>query len=287
MRVLHLLDGSAFVYRSFHALPPLSTSKGFPTGAVYGFMKTLLALFRKERPRYFAVAFDTPAPTKREHLYKEYKAGRPPMPDPLKVQIPVIKELLRLAGVNLYEREGYEADDIIATLAEKATESGFWVRVYSPDKDVLQLVSDRLVVINPISGETFDRGKVLEKFGVPPERLVDYLALVGDKADNVEGIKGVGPKTALKILEKYQSVENLLRNWQDFSHSFPQAKREGLELALELLKLQKVEDLELKEESLKLKPPATERLKKRLENLEMRSLLKELDSLTSFQGSLF
>ncbi|MDW8095452.1 MAG: 5'-3' exonuclease H3TH domain-containing protein [Aquificaceae bacterium] len=289
MKVLYLLDGSAFLYRSFFALPPLSTSDGFPTNGIYGFMRAVFALLKKEKPVYFAIAFDLPAPTKRESLYKEYKAGRPPMPDTLKVQIPVIKELVDLMGIKRYEVEGYEADDIIATLSQRALEKGFSVKVYSPDKDILQLVSDRLVVINPISGEVFERKKVKEKFGVEPERLVDYLALTGDKVDNIEGVKGVGPKTCLKILEKYHCVENILKNWEDFSYLFPEANRESLQLALELLKLHPVEGLDFVEKDLRLNSPNVEALRKRFEELQMKSLLKELDSVagTTAQKSLF
>ncbi|MDW8066130.1 MAG: 5'-3' exonuclease H3TH domain-containing protein [Aquificaceae bacterium] len=289
MKVLYLLDGSAFLYRSFFALPPLSTSEGFPTGGIYGFMKALFALIKKEKPEYFAIAFDMPAPTKRESLYKEYKAKRPTMPNPLRVQIPVIKELIDLMGIKRYEVEGYEADDIIATLSLMALDRGFFVKVYSPDKDIMQLVCDRLVVINPISGEVYDRKRVIEKFGVPPEKLVDYLSLVGDKVDNIEGVKGVGPKTAVKLLQKYGSVENILRNWEDFSASFPEAKRENLELALDLLRLHEVEGLPFDEESLRVKQPDYERLKKRFEDLQMKSLIKEVENLSKItaQKSLF
>ncbi|MCS6999081.1 MAG: 5'-3' exonuclease [Aquificaceae bacterium] len=278
MKVLHLLDGSAFLYRSFFALPPLSTSEGFPTGAIYGFMRALFALLKKEKPTYFAVAFDLPAPTKRESLYEDYKAKRPTMPDPLKVQIPLIKELIDLLGIKRYEVEGYEGDDIIATLSLLALERGFSLRVYSPDKDLLQLVGERLVVINPISGEVFDREKVKEKFGVPPEMLVDYLALVGDKVDNIEGIKGVGPKTAIRLLQHYRSAENILRNWEEFSQAFPEAKRENLELALALLRLHRVEGLQFKEEELRIREPNLRGLEERFEKLQMKSLLKELET---------
>lgn len=289
MKRLYLLDGSAFLYRSFFALPPLSTKTGFPTGGIYGFIRALLSIIKTEKPSYFVVSFDLPAPTKREKLYKDYKAKRPPMPDPLKVQIPHIKELTSLLGIRVYEREGYEADDLIASIALWALERGFFVKVYSPDKDILQLVGDRLVVINPISGEVFDREKVVQKFGVPPERLRDYLALVGDKVDNIEGIKGVGPKTAIKILEKYQSVENILRNWEEFSKAFPQADKEKLQLALELLSLHRVEDLELSEEDLRVKEPNLEELRKKLESLEFKSVLKDIEKLygSGIQKSLF
>ncbi|MFN4319522.1 MAG: 5'-3' exonuclease H3TH domain-containing protein [Aquificaceae bacterium] len=289
MKVLYLLDGSAFLYRSFFALPPLSTSKGFPTGAIYGFMRALFALIKAEKPVYFAIAFDLPAPTRRENLYKEYKAKRPTMPDPLKIQIPVIKELIDLLGIKRYEVEGYEADDIIATLALRAIEKGFFVKVYSPDKDVMQLIGDRLVVVNPISGEVFDKKKVLEKFGVLPERLKDYLALVGDKVDNIEGIKGVGPKTAIRLLQQYGKVENILKNWEDFLLSFPQAKKESLELAISLLELHTVEGFDFDEQDLKLKEPNIPALKKKFEELEMKSLIKELEGFSKrvAQKSLF
>ncbi|MFN3598477.1 MAG: 5'-3' exonuclease H3TH domain-containing protein [Aquificaceae bacterium] len=279
MKVLYLLDGSAFLYRSFFALPPLSTSKGFPTGAIYGFMRAVFALLKTEKPLYFAIAFDHPAPTERKSLYREYKAKRPSMPDPLKVQIPVIKELTDFLGIKRYEIEGYEADDIIATLSKKALQKGFFVKIYSPDKDIMQLISEKLLVINPITNEVFDRKKVIEKFGVPPELLRDYLALVGDKVDNIEGIKGVGPKTAIRILQEYGSAENILRNWEDFIRALPQAKKENLELALKLLELKEVEDLDLKEEDLKVKEPKEEFLRRRLEDLEMKSLIKELENL--------
>lgn len=289
MKELHLLDGSAFLYRSFFALPSLSTRSGFPTGAVYGFMRAIFALLKREKPRYFAVAFDLPAPTKREEVYREYKAKRPSMPDPLRLQIPVIKELIDLLGIKRYEMEGYEADDIIATLCWWALERDFSVKVYSPDKDILQLVEERLVVINPISGEVFDRKKVVERFGVPPERLRDYLALVGDRVDNIEGVRGIGPRTAIKVLEEYRSLENILRNWEDFSKAFPHANRESLELALNLLELQRVEGLRVEEGELMLKKPDYESLRKRLEELEMKSLVKELENLSknSLQKSLF
>ncbi|MFN3871312.1 MAG: 5'-3' exonuclease H3TH domain-containing protein [Aquificaceae bacterium] len=289
MKVLYLLDGSAFLYRSFFALPPLSTSKGFPTGAIYGFMRAIFALLKTEKPNYFAIAFDHPAPTQRSNLYKEYKAKRPSMPDPLKMQIPVIKELIDLFGIKRYEIEGYEADDIIATLSKRALQKDFFVKIYSPDKDVMQLIWEKLVVINPITNEVFDRKKVIEKFGVPPELLKDYLALVGDKVDNIEGVKGVGPKTAIKLLQHYGSVENILRNWEDFLRNFPKASKESLELALELLSLKEVENLDFKEEELRIKELKAELLRKRFEELEMKSLIRELENLskTKVQRSLF
>ena len=287
MKVLYLFDGSAFLYRSFFALPSLSTSSGFPTGAIYGFLRSILAILKTEKPNYMAIAFDLPAPTQRKLAYSEYKSQRPPTPDPLKVQIPVIKELINLLGVRLLEMPGYEADDLIAYLTQKAKEEGFKVKIYSPDKDVLQLVEgSQVVVINPISEEVFDENKVIEKFGVPPQKLADYLALVGDKTDNIEGVKGVGPKTAINLINTFGSVENILARWDEFKKLFPQAEKNSLELSYWLVKLRPPEELNIDIGELKRKEPNLSLLRKKLEELEMKSIIKDLDKLFA-QKSLF
>jgi DNA polymerase-1 len=287
MKVLYLFDGSAFLYRSFFALPPLTTSSGFPTGAIYGFLRSILAILKTEKPNYMAIAFDLPAPTQRKLAYSEYKSQRPPTPDPLKVQIPVIKELINLLGVKLLEMPGYEADDLIAYLTQKAKREGFRVKIYSPDKDVLQLVDgSQVVVINPISEEVFDENKVIEKFGVPPQKLADYLALVGDKTDNIEGVKGVGPKTAINLLNTFGSVENILARWDEFKRLFPQAEKNSLELSYWLVKLKPPEDLNIDIGELKRKEPNLSLLRKKLEGLEMKSIIKDLDKIFA-QKSLF
>ncbi len=287
MKVLYLFDGSAFLYRSFFALPPLSTSSGFPTGAIYGFLRSILAILKTEKPNYMAIAFDLPAPTQRKLAYSEYKSKRPPTPDPLKVQIPVIKELINLLGIKLLEMPGYEADDLIAYLTQKAKKEGFKVKIYSPDKDVLQLVEgSQVLVINPISEEVFDENKVIEKFGVPPQELADYLALVGDKTDNIEGVKGVGPKTAINLINTFGSVENILARWDEFKRLFPQAEKNSLELSYWLVKLRPPEDLNIDIGELKRKEPNLSLLRKKLEGLEMKSIIKDLDKIFA-QRSLF
>jgi len=287
MKVLYLFDGSAFLYRSFFALPPLSTSSGFPTGAIYGFLRSILTVLKTEKPNYMAIAFDLPAPTQRKLAYSEYKSKRPPTPDPLKVQIPVIKELINLLGIKLLEVPSYEADDLIAYLTQKAKKEGFKVKIYSPDKDVLQLVEgNQVVVINPISKEVFDENKVIEKFGVPPQKLADYLALVGDKTDNIEGVKGVGPKTAINLLNTFGSVENILARWDEFKKLFPQAEKNSLELSYWLVKLKPPEDLNIDIGELKRKEPNLSLLRKKLEELEMKSIIKDLDKIFA-QKSLF
>jgi DNA polymerase-1 len=287
MKVLYLFDGSAFLYRSFFALPPLSTSSGFPTGAIYGFLRSILAILKTEKPNYIAIAFDLPAPTQRKLAYSEYKSKRPPTPDPLKVQVPVIKELINLLGIKLLEKPGYEADDLIAYLTQKAKKEGFKVKIYSPDKDVLQLVEgNQVVVINPISEEVFDENKVIEKFGVPPQKLADYLALVGDKTDNIEGVKGVGPKTAINLINTFGSVENILARWDELKKLFPHADKNSLELSYWLVKLKPPEDLNIDIGELKRKEPNLSLLRKKLEGLEMKSIIKDLNKIFA-QRSLF
>lgn len=287
MKILYLFDGSAFLYRSFFALPPLTTSSGFPTGAIYGFLRSILAILKTEKPNYMAIAFDLPTPTQRKLAYSEYKSQRPPTPDPLKVQIPVIKELINLLGIKLLEMPGYEADDLIAYLTQKAKREGFRVKIYSPDKDVLQLVEgSQVVVINPISEEVFDENKVIEKFGVPPQKLADYLALVGDKTDNIEGAKGIGPKTAINLINTFGSVENILARWDEFKRLFPQAEKNSLELSYWLVKLRPPEDLNIDIGELKRKEPNLSLLRKKLEGLEMKSIIKDLDKIFA-QKSLF
>ncbi|MDQ7038389.1 MAG: 5'-3' exonuclease H3TH domain-containing protein [Aquificota bacterium] len=289
MKALHLLDASSFIYRSFFALPPLSTKKGFPTGAIYGFLRTLLSIIRSERPEYMAVVFDSPAPTRREKVFKDYKAGRPPMPDTLKVQIPVIKELLGLMGVPVIERPGYEADDLIAVLSKRFAEKGFRVKIYTPDKDMLQLVDDRITVVNPVSWETFTPERVRAKFGVPPDRIPDYLALVGDKVDNVQGVKGVGPKTAVKLIEKFGGVEGILRSWERFKRMYPEADREVLRTSYTLVKPITDLDLDLKEGDLKVSAPRMDDLRRKLTDLEMKSIVRDLEKTLRYggQGALF
>ncbi len=289
MKTIYILDGSSFIYRSFFALPELTTKEGFPTNAIYGFLRALLAIIKSESPRHLVVVFDPPTEPKKAKKIKDYKAGRPPTPDKLKVQVPVIKRLLKLMGVPTLEVNGYEADDVIATLAERFRKKGFKVKIYTPDKDMLQLVGEGVEVINPISWEVFDSAKVEEKFGVPPRLVADYLSLVGDKIDNVPGIKGVGPKTAVKILRKYGSVKRILEDFESFQREFPQADRESLESSYGVIRLMRDIELEIDEGDTTLSTPQTEALRRELQSLEFKSLAKDIEKvlLRSSQGSLF
>ena len=209
---IFLIDGSSFIYRAYHALPELITAKGQPTNAIYGFTTMILKLLEDEQPEYIAVVMDARRPTWRDDIYAEYKANRPPMPDDLVQQIPYFSQVLAALGVPVLCRDGYEADDLIATLVREAGEKGFAVVVISGDKDLMSLVGESVVMNDTLKKKIYTVSEVEKKFGVSGERLLDLLALAGDKSDNVPGIRGVGPKTALALLREYGSLENLLEH---------------------------------------------------------------------------
>jgi DNA polymerase I len=215
-RTIHLIDGSAQFYRAYFAIRGLSTSRGLPTNATYGFTTMLRKLYQDEQPERIGISFDLPAPTFRHEEYKEYKATRRQMDDELKVQLPYVRRVCEAFRLPVLELSGWEADDVIATLARQAVEQGYKVLVVSGDKDLLQLVTDDVLVLNPGregAGSTlYDRAGVEEKFGVPPERVVDVLALVGDSVDNVPGVPGIGDKGARDLIREYGSLEGALEN---------------------------------------------------------------------------
>ena len=199
-RTLVLVDGSSYLYRAFHALPPLSNSRGEPTGAVYGVLNMLLKFVRERAPELFAVVFDASGKTFRDELFAEYKADRQPMPDDLRPQIGPLLEAVAALGWPCLRIEGVEADDVIGTLACRAAESGIHVIISTGDKDMTQLVNESITWVNTMTNTTLDRAGVKAKFDVYPEQIVDYLALIGDTIDNIPGVPKVGPKTAAKWL---------------------------------------------------------------------------------------
>jgi len=209
---IYLIDGSSFIYRAYHALPELITTKGQPTNAIYGFTTMMLKLIEDEQPDRIVVAMDARRPTWRGKIYPEYKANRPPMPDDLVQQLPYFTQVLEALGVPFLSCDGYEADDLIATLVREAREKGFAAVIISGDKDLMSLVGDNVVMDDTLKGKSYTIPEVEKKFGVSGEKLLDLLALAGDKSDNVPGIKGVGPKTALALLQEYGSLENLLEH---------------------------------------------------------------------------
>ena len=212
IKPLVLVDGSSYLYRAFHALPALTNSKGFPTGAVYGMVNMLKRLIADFQPEYMAVVFDAKGKTFRDALYADYKATRQEMPNELVQQIEPIHHIIRALGLPLVMIEGVEADDVIGTLAAQATAAGMQTIISTGDKDLAQLVNAQVKLINTMTNTILEPGTVKEKFGVPPERIIDYLALVGDTSDNIPGVPQVGPKTAAKWLQQYGSLDNIIAN---------------------------------------------------------------------------
>ncbi|WP_127478700.1 DNA polymerase I [Sulfurivermis fontis] len=207
---LVLVDGSSYLYRAFHALPALTNSRGEPTGAVYGVVNMLRRLLGDYDPEHVAVVFDAKGKTFRDDLYAEYKAHRPPMPAELASQIAPLHAIVRAMGLPLLVVEGVEADDVIGTLARQAEAAGLPVLISTGDKDMAQLVDEHITLVNTMTDTVMDPAGVVEKFGVPPERIVDYLALIGDTSDNVPGVPKVGPKTAVKWLQEYGSLDAII-----------------------------------------------------------------------------
>lgn len=207
---LILIDGSSYLYRAFHALPPLTNSQGEPTGAVYGVINMLRKLLKDYDPKYVAVVFDAKGKTFRDDLYAQYKLQRPPMPDDLKAQIEPLHAVVKAMGLPVLIIDDVEADDVIGTLAKQAENLGWHTLISTGDKDLAQLVNDKTILVNTMTGNVLDRKGVMEKFGIAPEQIVDYLTLTGDTSDNIPGVTGVGPKTAAKWLNEFHSLDNLI-----------------------------------------------------------------------------
>ncbi|MDH5737022.1 MAG: DNA polymerase I, partial [Gammaproteobacteria bacterium] len=226
---LVLIDGSSYLFRAFHALPQLESSKGQPTGAVRGVISMIRKLASDYPDSHVAVVFDARGKTFRHELYKEYKANRPSMPDELAKQITPIHDIIRLMGLPLIIEEGVEADDVIGTLSRMATEKGMDVVISTGDKDMAQLVNKHVTLINTMSNETLDEEGVSVKFGVRPDQIIDYLALIGDTSDNIPGVDKVGPKTAVKWLTEYQSLEGVMENAESIKGKVGENLRSSLE----------------------------------------------------------
>lgn len=274
-----LIDGSSYIYRAFHALPPLSNTKGEPTGAVYGVISMIKKLLQDYDPEYIAVVFDPKGKTTRDEIYEEYKAHRTAMPDDLTVQIEYIFEVIEAIGLPIVVYEGIEADDVIGTLAVNATKLGFSTLISTGDKDMAQLVNPEVTLINTMTGMIYDREGVIKKFGIPPEQIVDYLALMGDKVDNIPGIPNVGPKTAVKWLQEYQTLENIIEHADEFKGKVGENLREHLaKLPLSKQLVTIYTDLDLTDDikSLTRKEPDSKALIELYKHLEFKTWLSEL-----------
>ncbi|MBI5197942.1 MAG: DNA polymerase I [Nitrospirae bacterium] len=214
---LYLIDGRSYRYRAFHAIPRLSNSKGLPTNAVYGFTTMLLKIVNEQQPEYLAVAFDPKGPTQRHGTYEAYKANRPEMPEPLQIQVPYIHKLVASFRIPVLLEQGEEADDLIGTVAKQAAAAGFDVTIVTGDKDMLQLITDHVRVMDTMKDRIFREEEIRERFGVGPAQIPEIMGLMGDAIDNIPGVKGIGEKTAVDLIQRYGSVENLLSHAGDIS----------------------------------------------------------------------
>ncbi len=285
---LILIDGSSYLFRAYHALPPLMTSKGQPTGAIYGVMNMIKKLMNTHEYDYFAVVFDPKGKTFRHALYPDYKANRIKMPDELRVQIAPLLELIRAMGLPLIIQDGVEADDVIGTLAVYAEKHGIKTLISTMDKDMAQLVNDNITLINTMSDRLLDAKGVKEKFGVTPEQMIDYLALMGDTSDNIPGIPKVGEKTAAKWLETYGSLDAVIKHADDITGKVGENLRTHLkELTLSRQLATILCDVKLQVElpALKINEKDIEKCRELLTQLEFTKWLREFETTDSHSHS--
>lgn len=283
-----LVDGSSYLFRAYHALPPLTTSKDHPTGAIKGVISMLRRLEQDFPGSKMVVVFDAKGKTFRHDLYEEYKANRPPMPEDLACQIEPIHEIVKAMGLPLLTVTGVEADDVIGTLANEATSKGIDVVVSTGDKDMAQLVSDHVTLINTMTETRMDRDGVVEKFGVTPEQIVDYLALVGDKVDNIPGVNKCGPKTAVKWLQSYDNLDNVIEHADEIKGKIGEYLRDATEtlpLSRELATIRTDVELDFGLEDLKLREQDDQQLLELFREYEFRSWIAELEEDESSSSS--
>lgn len=280
---LYLIDGSAYIYRAFFALPALINSKGLQTNAIYGFTTMLLKIIRERQPDGLAVAFDEKGPTLRHEEFKEYKAQRPPMPDGMKAQIPYIHRVVEALAIPGLRQAGYEADDLIGTLARKGEGAGYDVVIVTGDKDMFQLLTPHVRIYDPVKDKWFGETECRERFGVEPARVVEIMGLMGDASDNIPGVKGIGEKTAMKLITQFGTIEELLNRVGEVTPARIQSllveQAENARMSRRLATIEMDSPVDFDPAAFQIKPPQMELLSDLLRELEFTSLLK------SFQAS--
>jgi len=276
---LFLIDGNSLLYRSYYAIQRLSTSQGFPTNAIYGFINMLRKMIDKEKPEYLGIVFDTKGPTIRHAAFKDYKAQRKPMPEDMEVQVPVVKKIIKALNIPFFEFESYEADDVLGSLARKASAQEIHAVIVTNDKDLFQIVNKTTTVYNPAKEIYLDEKTVEEFFGVSPSQVVDVLALWGDPSDNIPGVPGIGEKTSKSLINEYGSLENLLKSLDTLKNPRLKDKIEQnldkLELSKTLVTIERELDLEFNLDKLRLTEPNYEEITELFKELEFSSLLSE------------
>ena len=277
---LYLIDGSSYIYRAFHALPHFSNSKGLPTNAIYGFTNMLLKIVKDFKPDYLSVIFDAKGPTFRSKIFEDYKAQRPEAPDNLKPQFSYIKKLVSAFSISSLEMAGYEADDIIATVAKGMAKKGADVVIVTGDKDMLQLVDNQITVLDTMKDKSYGINDVKERYGVEPEKIVDIMGLAGDSVDNIPGVPGIGEKTAKKLILQFGSVEELLERQSEVAGEKLKEKIKANESLARVSKQLAILDsnvpVDYSFDTLSLKEPDFEKLKSLFKELEFTKFLKEI-----------
>jgi DNA polymerase-1 len=290
-RTVYLIDGSAYIYRAYHAIRSLSNSKGMPTNAVFGFTRILIKLMEDRAPQYAAMFFDAKGPTFRHEIFEEYKANRPPMPEDMVVQLPYIKEVTAAYRLPIVEMQGYEADDLIGTFARIAEGEGFSVVMVTGDKDFMQLVSEHVVIWDPMKEKTIDIKTIREDYGVEPHQMVDVMGLSGDSADNVPGVPGIGQKTALSLIKTFGDMEHLYQKVETITK---RKQRENLitykEQALLSKKLVAIDTRVPVDAGVKdftIQPPDTDALSDLFQTLEFRQLQQSVSAKTDLRDKSY
>jgi DNA polymerase-1 len=279
---LYLLDASSYIYRAFHALPKFTTKEGIPTGAIYGFTRMLLSLLNKKNVKHMAVCFDSKTPTFRHREFPDYKKTRPPMPEDLQCQLPKICQILDAFHIARFQMDGYEADDILATLVSKLKDKFNRILIVTSDKDMLQLVTEKINVLNSFSQDNLlNPIKVKEKVGVLPEKIPDLFALIGDSVDNIPGIPGIGKKTAKELLDKFGFLEDVITSKGEIKNrKIAESLDKNSLLALnnkKLLILEKNVPIDVNVDELVVIAPDRHLLNKIFEDLQFKKLAKELE----------
>jgi len=278
-KALYLIDGNSILYRAYYAIRHLSTSSGFPTNAIYGFLQTLRKIREEHQPAYLAVVFDAKGPTIRHDAYQEYKANRKPMPDDLVVQLPVLKKVLEAHQIKLLEVAKYEADDVLASLAAQAATQDLPAIIVTTDKDLLQIVDDKIFVYNPVKEKLYTPEEVKKEFGVFPDQVTGVLALQGDASDNIPGVPGIGAKTARRLIQEFGSLSTLINQLDKIKNprvrTTLQKNLELLNLSQSLVTIEKSLPLEFNPEEFQVGQPNEDELIKLYQELEFHSLLKE------------
>ena len=280
MKTLLLIDGSSYLYRAFHAMPDFRNKEGFPTGAIYGVLNMLQNTYKKYESTYSVCVFDAKGKTFRNDIFKDYKANRPKMPEDLSIQIEPLHKAINAMGWPILIKEGVEADDVIGTLAKKANEENISVTISTGDKDLAQLVNKKTSLVNTMTNEHLDIDGVKNKFGVPPSLIIDYLTIIGDKADNIPGVEKAGPKTALKWLKEFSSLDNIIKNSDQITGAVGENLKKSLEwlpIAKDLISVRSELDINVSWDQFKKLPEDKNSLKKMYQEFNFSSWLKKLD----------